>query len=301
MTLLRLFACLFCLLSPMAAQASTPLNVVATTTNIGVLAQTVGGEHIAVTVLAPPGRDAHHLQVRPSMMAALRRADLIVAAGAELETGWLPPAIRGAGNPRIQPGRSGYFEAARDLELLDAGRPADRALGDVHPEGNPHFYLDPVRMTQAAAALAEHLTGLRPADADAFRANAAAFANEVERRLPGWQARAASAPGVLLFHDDGRYLAGRFGIPVLGTLEPLPGIPPSAAHLNTLVHELAGRDGLILRAPYHPAQGAGFIARALDWPVREVPHDVPAGRLDSDAWFALIDAWIDAISGDGDR
>lgn len=288
-----------CALStPSAVLADAPLNVVATTGNMGMLAQTVGGDAVKVTVLAPPGRDAHHLQVRPSMMAALRRADFVLAVGAELEIGWLPPAIQGAANPRIQPGRAGYFEAASALELLDADRPADRALGDVHPDGNPHFYLDPVRMAEAAGALAERFAELRPAQARAFRDNAAAFAAAVEARLPGWKARSAAAPGIVLFHEDALYLADRLGVVIHGYLEPLPGIPPTASHLNTLVRELQGRAGVVIHADFHPAQGPAFLGRELGWPVKRATHEVPAGRLDSDAYFGIIDAWVDAMAAD---
>lgn len=284
------------LATPVIAFAQSPLNVVATTTNMGMLAQTVGGEAVTIRTLAPPDRDAHHLQVRPSMMAALRRADLVVAVGADLEIGWLPPAIRGAANPRVQPGRSGYFEAAASVDLLDAGRPADRSLGDVHPDGNPHFYLDPVRMGEAALALAERMAQLRPEQAQQFRANATAFVTDVEARLPDWQARTAGAAGIVMFHEDARYLADRLGIPVLGFIEPVPGIPPTASHLNDLVTRLAGQSGTIIHAPHHPARGPAFLGRELGWPVRELAHDVPADRLDSESWFALIEHWVEALA-----
>jgi zinc/manganese transport system substrate-binding protein len=156
-------------------------------------------------------------------------------------------------------------------------------------------------MAQAATVLAERLAELRPAQAQTFRANAAAFTAAVEDRMPEWQARVADAPGVVLFHDDGRYVAERFGVAVLGTIEPLPGIPPTASHLIALVRELAGRDGVVIRAAWHPAQGPNFVARELGWPVRQVRQDVPLDRLDRDAWFAMIDAWIDALVGGAER
>ncbi len=295
-TRLLLFAACAALLSP-AAPAQSPLNIVATTTHMGMLAQTVGGDAVKVTVLAPPGRDAHHLQVRPSMMAALRRADLVVAVGADLEIGWLPPAIRGASNPAIRPGGNGYFEAAQAVELIDAGRPADRAQGDIHPAGNPHIYLDPVRMATAARALAGQLAGLRPAQADLYRDNAAAFAAAVDERLPVWRERSATAPGIVLFHEDARYLTELLGVRIHGYLEPLPGIPPTASHLNDLVRRLEGESGIVIHAEFHPPQGPDFLARELGWPVRQLAHDLPAGNLDSENYFALIDAWVDALDG----
>ena len=137
MTIFRTVGLLAFLL--ISADPAMAVDVVATTSSMGMLARTVGGEIVAVTVLAPPDRDAHSLLARPSMMIALRRADLLIAVGADLEVGWLPAALRGASNPRILPGQQGYFEGAAQLILLETGQLADRARGDIHPSGNPHF------------------------------------------------------------------------------------------------------------------------------------------------------------------
>lgn len=287
---------LIALLSFMVAGAAqAQLNVVATTTSMGMLARTVGGEHVEVRELAPPDRDAHYLQVRPHMMAALRRADLVVAVGGELEIGWLPPAIDGAHNPRIRPGQQGYFEAAAQVELLDAHGIADRALGDVHPGGNPHMYLDPVRMATAGEALAERLARLDAANAEQYRANAAAFAAEVERRLPDWRQRAQGAPGVLLYHEDADYLMELLGVEVHGYLEPVPGVPPTASHLRELVRRLQDQDGVVIYQSFHPPRGPQFAARELDWPLQRLPSKVEQGG-DAEAFFALIERWADAVA-----
>jgi zinc/manganese transport system substrate-binding protein len=282
-----------CLL-PLSVVAQSQLNVVATTSNMGMLARVVGGGAVNVTVLAPPDRDAHHLQVRPSMMAAIRRADLVVSVGAELEIGWLPPAIQGAANPRVNIGQPGYFEAARTVQLIDAGRPADRALGDVHPHGNPHIYLDPIRMSVAAEALAERMAELRPAHAGQFRANAADFSRAVDERMPRWMQMAAKSQGVVLYHADGKYATARFNIPILGYIEPLPGLPPTATHLRTLIHKLANQSGSILYAGFHPVRGPEFLSRHLGWPMNQVLHSVPLNDLTMEAYFLLIDSWIQA-------
>lgn len=148
---------LWVLLGLLAVGPAWALQVVATTASMGMLARTVGGPQVQVSELAPPDRDAHMLQARPSMLRALRDAQLVVAVGAELEIGWLPAAISGAANGAIAPGRPGYFEAAAQVPLLDAGLAADRAQGDVHPGGNPHVNLDPLRMAAISKALAERL------------------------------------------------------------------------------------------------------------------------------------------------
>jgi zinc/manganese transport system substrate-binding protein len=274
--------------APLSAAA---LEVAATTPNMGMLARTVGGAHVNVMVLAPGDRDVHYLEARPSMMASLRRADLVVAVGAELELGWLPAAIPGARNPRVLPGRPGYFEAAGTVTLLDAGAPADRALGDVHPAGNPHIYFDPLRMAVAAEALAERMGGLDAANADTYRANAQAFADRMTREVEAWQARASGAPGVLLYHKDADYLMARLGVPVLGYIEPLPGIPPTARHIRQLVDELQGRNGVIFHMIYEPSQGPERLGRELGWRVFRMNNNVsPTGTLED--YVALIESWV---------
>ena len=283
------------LLVTISSLAMANINVVASTSSMGMLATTIGGEQVRVTVLAPPDRDAHFLQARPSMMAALRRADLLVAVGAELEVGWLPAALQGAGNPQINPGQPGYFEAAAQVSLIDVGGPADRSLGDVHPAGNPHVNLDPARMAQVAKALAGRLGSLDPANAADYSARALAFAEQVEARLPQWQQRAEAAPGVVLYHKDGNYLMQALGVAIHGYVEAIPGIPPTARQLKALIDRLQDQQGIVLQADYQPDRGARFVANELGWPHQALPVEPP---LDADAaaWFALIDAWVEAVA-----
>jgi len=278
-----------------AAWAASVLNVVATTASMGMLAREVGGAAVKVDVLAAPDRDPHMLQAKPSMMRALRDADLVVAVGAELEMGWLPAAINGAANPRLLPGHDGYFEAAAQVSLLDAGQSADRAHGDVHPAGNPHVNLDSRRMAQIARALAERLAKLEPAQTAAFRAGAQRFSAAVEQRVPGWQAQAAGSPGGVLFHKDGNYLFALLGLPILGYVEPVPGVPPTASHLNSLTAKLKGQRGVILHHAYQPAQGPQLLASRLGWKTAVVALE-PAKEADAAAYFQLIDSWVTALA-----
>ncbi len=275
--------------------AASPVQVAATTTNMAMLAQEIGGPHVEVVTMAPPDRDVHYLEARPSMMAALRRADLVVSVGAELEEGWLPAALRGASNPAVMPGRPGYFEAVAHVDLIGHAAP-DRGQGDVHPAGNPHIYLDPVRTAQVAHALAGRLAELAPEHRETFQNNAARFEATVDKRLPRWQEMAASAPGVLLFHEDMDYLMERLGIPIHGYLEPLPGIPPTARHLRQLVRDLQDRQGATLFTDFQPAGGARFIQRELGWNYHALPTHVPVGG-DADDYFDTIDAIVWAATG----
>lgn len=272
------------------------LKLVATTSSMGMLAREVGAEQVSVQVLAPPDRDAHHLQAKPSMMRYLRSADLVLAIGAELEVGWLPMALQGASNPRIQPGQTGYFEAAAQVNLIDTGKAADRAQGDVHPLGNPHVNLDPLRMAQIAQALAQRLGLLDTVHAKDYQQRAQAFATQIAARLPQWQANVKAVTGVVLHHKDADYLLRRLNVPVLGYIEPIAGVPTTASHLKNLLEKLKPHSsGVIVRAVYHPPQGATFLARELGWASHALPLDPP---LDADgaAYLALIDAWVAAIA-----
>jgi zinc/manganese transport system substrate-binding protein len=275
--------------------ATAALHVVATTSSMGVLVKSVAGDSVKLTVLAPPDRDAHMIQARPSMMVALRNADLLVSVGAELEIGWLPAALGGANNGKILPGTPGYFEAAAQIELIETGRAADRAQGDVHPMGNPHVYMDPERMAQVAEALAGRLASLDAGNADRYRAGAASFRKAVEARVPGWKQKAAGATGVIAFHKDVNYLAALLGVPVLGFVEPLPGVPPTAAHLKELTDRLKGKKGAILYTDYQPGQGPDFLSRNLGWPKVRLPLE-PAVGASAEEYLKLIDRWVDGVA-----
>ena len=280
------------------ASALAALDVVASSSSMGALVKEIAGEQANLTILAPPDRNLHHLQARPSMIRALRGADLVVALGADLEVGWLPLAIKQAANPGIQPGKTGYFEAAAQVSLLDVGGPADRALGDVHPVGNPHVNMDPVRMAQIATALAERLATLDAAHAADYRANASDFAKRVDERMATWRQRLANSTGVVSFHKDVNYLLDRFDVPHWGTLEPVPGVPPTASHVGTLIDELRGKSGVVLFTTYQPEQAPASVAETLGWRQVRLPLEPPLDA-DGDGYLAHMQRWIDAIaSGD---
>lgn len=284
------------LLVLLSGPARAAVNVVATTSSMGMLARAVGGEVVKVTVLSPPDRDAHYLLARPSMMVALRRADLLLAVGAELEVGWLGAALEGAANPRIRPGQPGYFEGAAQVDLIEAGEAADRSRGDVHPEGNPHVYMDPERMARVGRALAARLGALDPTDAPRFAAAAETFAAAVAERVPGWKKQAAGAPGVVAYHKDVNYLTALLGVPVLGYVEPVPGVPPTATHLKDLVARLTGRRGAVVYTTYQSAAGPEFLARNLGWKAHRLQLEV---ALDAgpEAYLDHLGTWVAAIAG----
>jgi len=291
-----LLAAALIVLLPTPALAA--LDVVASSSSMGALVREIAGEQVDLTILAPPDRDIHYLQARPSMIRALRGAELVVALGADLEVGWLPLAITQAANPKVQPGKPGYFEAAAQVSLLDVGGAADRALGDVHPTGNPHVNMDPVRMAEVATALAERLAMLDDENATDYRARAQAFAQRVESRVATWRDRLASPPGVVAFHKDVTYLLDRLNIPLWGTLEPVPGVPPRASHIRTLVEELRGKPGLVLSTTYQPEQAPSAFADALGWKQVRLPLEPPLDA-DGDGYLEHMQRWFDALAAGG--
>lgn len=271
------------------------VDVVATSPSMGALVKAVAGPRAKVTVLTGPNRNLHMVQAKPTMMHALRGADLVVAIGAELEIGWLPVAIQGAANPKILPGTNGYFEAAAQVSLLDVGEAADRAMGDVHPVGNPHVNMDPARMATIARALADRLALIDPAGASQYRRGADAFAGEVDRRVRGWRGQLSGAPGVVLYHRDAVYLLDRFGVPLLGTIESIPGVPPTGRHLSVLTSELKGRSGIIIHAPYQSPKAPKSLAGSLDWRVVQLALE-PAMGADGAGYLDHMGRWVDAIA-----
>ena len=279
-----------------AVPVGAELRVVATTSSMAMLVREVGGTAVTITTLAPPDRDPHYLLARPSTVVALRRADLLVAVGAELEVGWLPAAMQGAANGRILPGQPGYFEGAAQIELIERDQAADRSRGDVHPMGNPHYYMDPERMATVARALAARLGLLDAANKEVFAARAVAFVRAVDERAARWRQQAARAPGVVFYHKDGNYLAAFLGVPVLGYVEPLPGIPPTASHLRELVGRLRGAKGVILYNSFHPKDGPDFLARQLGWKAVQLQLEVPLDATGA-TYLDHLDRWVTAVTG----
>lgn len=274
--------------------AFAKLEVIATTTSMAMLAREIGGDQVSVKSLAAPDRDTHYLQAKPSMLLKLRSADLVVSVGAGLEVGWLPSAVRNSANPGIQPGESGYFAAADSLELIEKTI-ADRAKGDVHPEGNPHFNLDPARMAIVVKSLTERMIALAPEQEKSFRRNSATLINNLNTLLPELKQIAQQAPGVVLMHKSASYLLEQLKIPFLGQMEPVPGVPPTALHIKQLAIELKGKKGVIIYAPYHADGVAKSLAKTLNWNQHKLPLEPPKGAVFEDYRQLLLD-WARAFA-----
>jgi len=232
---------LLALLLGSAVADPAPLRVVTTTTDLASIARAVGGGDVSVDSFCRGPEDPHFLDARPSFLRLVRDADLVVCVGLELEVGYLPLLLRDAGNPRVRPGAPGFLDASARVRKLQVREPGtvSRAEGDVHPLGNPHYLVDPANAILVAEDLAAALGSARPASAQAFRERAAAFRAAVEKLLladDGILAPFARLRGaeIVSYHDDMRYLAARLGLGIAGTLEPKPGVPPTARHVAEL-------------------------------------------------------------------
>lgn len=279
-----------------AAPASAALRVVATTNSLGMLAAEIGGEQVQVRVLAPADRDVHYLDARPSYMAALRRADLLLEMGAGLEEGWLPAAVQGAANPAINRGRPGRLRAADHLELRQSITTKGPHTGHVHAEGNPHFNADPARMAQLAGVVGQRLAQLQPEHAERFSHAATRLAEQLLAEAGRLAGEAPQGRAFVAYHEDLDYLEEWLPVRVVGYLEPLPGIPPTARHLTQLTSRLEAEQGVVLFAVFQPDRGARFLQERIGWPGRAVPLEPREPTLDS--YLALLRYWAQALSAD---
>lgn len=260
-----------------ASLAQAELRVFATVPEWGALVREIAGEQVSVFTATQARQDPHRIEARPSLLAQARRADLVVATGADLEAGWLPLVLREAGNPAIQPGRPGYFEAAAYAPRLQIPDTVDRAQGDVHPAGNPHLHLDPRNVLKVGEALTRRLAEIDPAHAAAYQAGFKAFAVRWQAAMSRWEAMAAPLKGlaVLSHHASFVYLTAWLGMREIGALEPKPGIEPSSGHLNSLlVRQQTTPARMVLRAPYNAEGPSQWLAGKTGLPVVLLPYTV---------------------------
>jgi ABC-type Zn uptake system ZnuABC Zn-binding protein ZnuA len=304
-----------------------PLRVVATTPDLGSLARAVGGDQVSVTVLAKPTEDPHFVEAKPSFVKALSDADLYVSNGLDLEIGYAPVLLQGARNSRVLPGAPGSVDASMAITPVDVPVvPVDRSMGDVHPFGNPHYLLDPLNGLKVAALLRDALSALRPAGQATFAANHAALKARIDTglvgaplarkydaeklatlfeygkltsfldsqgdaaQLGGWLGALAAHFGTKAVDDHPiwAYFARRFGLQIVGHMEPKPGVPPTTKHLQELIGLMrADKVPIILAAAYYDPRHADFVAAATGARVARMANQVGA-RPGADDYVAMM-------------
>jgi zinc/manganese transport system substrate-binding protein len=257
--------------------ALAALNIFACTPEWGSLAQELGGDRASVYTATTALQDPHRIEARPSLIARARSADLVVCTGAELEAGWLPLVLAQSGNPKIQAGQAGYFEAAAAARLIEIPARVDRSMGDVHAAGNPHLHLDPQNISRVAKALAARMSALDAQNASQFIGRELTFQARWSEATARWEREAAPLRDLPLVvqHKDLSYLLAWLGMREIGTLEPKPGLPPSTAHLAGLLAALQRTPAkAVVRSAYQDPRAADWLAQQAKLPAVVLPYTV---------------------------
>ena len=268
---------LLALLLPLTATAQ--LHVFACEPEWSALAQEIGGNHVEATSATHALQDPHFVEARPSLISQVRKARLVICSGAQLEIGWLPMLLSKGNNPGVLPGKDGFLEASSMVHRLDVPESVDRAQGDMHPQGNPHIQMNPHNIALVAQALGQRLALLDAANAADYAARTEDFLGRWNAAIARWEERAKPLAGnrVVCHHKSWTYLEDWLGLQEVATLEPVPGIPPTAAHLSALLADL-GTDGtgadLIIRSPFQSPKPSEWLQERTGIPAVMLPLTV---------------------------
>ncbi|MGI8618429.1 MAG: metal ABC transporter substrate-binding protein [Gemmatimonadaceae bacterium] len=281
-----------------AASASAQLKVVATTPDLAALAREIGGSAVQVTALAKPTEDPHYVDAKPSHIVTLNRADVLIEGGAELELGWLPPLLESSRNAKIASGARGRIVASQRIRMAEIPKSFDRSRGDVHSLGNPHFLIDPVNARIVADHIADHFAQVDPRSAALYRRNLSAFNARIDTKLAQWQGQLQPFRGakIVTYHKDFVYFAGRFGLQVVETLEPKPGIAPSPAHIAKVIGAMKSVGARVVSVqPYQNRRTAETVARQTGARVLDIPQQ-PGARTNSATYFDMMDYMVTTLA-----
>jgi len=279
--------------------AAAQLKVVTSTTDLYDIAKAVGGNKITATHIGEGYQDPHFIEAKPSFVLQLRNADVWAFVGLDLEIGWMPLLLQGARNSKLQPGQTGYVDASRVISVLDVARGnVDRSQGDVHPLGNPHYWLDPENGRRIAKLFQETFTKLDPKNASVYDANAKAFTQRLDAAERTWQADLAKIKGqpVVAWHTSWRYFAEYTGMNIVGFMEPKPGVPPSPAHLAGLIQTMKQSGAkVIIMEPFYDKKTADFVAGKTGAKVLVLPPSV-GGTKGLDDYIQLMTSDIHQLA-----
>jgi zinc/manganese transport system substrate-binding protein len=277
--------------------ASAALDVFACEPEWASLTQELGQDKVNVFSATTAQQDPHRIQARPSLIAKMRRADLVVCTGADLEIGWLPVLQRRATNPKIQPGQPGYFEAAQHVTLLDKPVRVDRAEGDVHAAGNPHIHLNPHNISRVAEALAQTLVSIDPQNASIYKQNKGDFLLRWQQAIERWEQRAKPLRNlpVVTQHKSWTYLLDWLAMQEVAQLESKPGLPPSTAYLSQVVTTLQQQPAkVILVTPYQNPKASEWLHSRTAIPIVKLPYTVDTNAEENNL-FNLFDSIVSKL------
>ncbi|WP_299238330.1 zinc ABC transporter substrate-binding protein [Sulfurihydrogenibium sp.] len=274
------------------------IKVVATYPYIASITKEIVKEKAQVDYLASGNLDPHFIVPKPSLTVKLRNADLLIINGAGLEIGWLPPLLNQASNRKINPGSNGFLDLSQYINLIEKPENVSRAMGDVHPEGNPHFHLDPYNVPIISQVITEKLCKLDGSNCDYYKNNLSDFKKRWNEKLAVWNSKMASLKGVKVYqyHKLFDYFLKRYGIISVDTIEPLPGIPPTAKHLEELILKSKSENvKMILQDVYHPIKPAKYISEKMGLKIVVLPHDAGAVEEAKDM-FSLFDTIVERMN-----
>jgi len=287
------------LLAASGARAADKLNVVTATEDAASITREVGGDRVEVTSIGKGYQDPHFIEPKPNLMLVLNRADLLLYVGLELEIGWLPPLVLGSRNPRIQPGELGNLDCSRAIPVLDVPTTkVDRSMGDIHPQGNPHYWLPPGNAKIIAREIAQRLEELDPEGRGDYEKNLAAFNARVDAKARQWESATRKLRGarIATYHKSWSYVSQWLGLEEIGYVEPKPGIPPDPQHLARLIALMKEKQAkLLLMEDFYNRSVASLVAQKAGAKLLVLPTDVGSTPEIKD-WFTLADAVVRTLS-----
>ena len=281
-------------LALLALPVSAAVNVFACEPEWAALAQELGGDRVSVYAATTAQQDAHHIEARPSLIARMRSADLVVCTGAELEAGWLPLLLTQSGNARVRPGSDGYLEASQFVAKLEIPKIVDRSQGDVHPGGNPHIHTDARNIARVAEAVSARLAKIDAANAPVYAARGSAFQERWRTAVARWEQLAEPLKGarIIVYHRDWSYLINWLGLVEAGSLEPKPGLPPTPGHLAELLSAMQRQPArVIIYSAYNDPRAASFLSERSRIAAVMLPYTVGGSDKARDL-FGLFDDTI---------
>jgi len=280
-----------------ASVAHAKLNIVASTPDIGAVTKEIGKDKVEVTSIAKPTEDPHFVDAKPSFIVKLNKADMLIEGGLQLEIGWLPNLVVGARNQKILSGEKGYLIASAGVPIIEVPTTADRAMGDVHPMGNPHFMIDPLNGKIVAIHICERLCQIDASNCAYYKDNLKDFTKRLDQKLSEWQKTLEPFRGtkIVTYHKTFSYFANRFNLNVAGTLEPKPGIPPSPTHINSLIPMMKNEGvKLILIEPFRERKTPEFAASQTGAKIVVFPIMV-GGQKEVEDYLSIFDYTINQI------
>ena len=284
------------IIAPLELKAD--LNIFVCEPDWAALAKEIGGDKVKTSSATNALQDPHYIQARPSLISKVRVADLIVCSGAQLEIAWLPMLLRKANNPDVMPGSLGFLEASRYVKRLDVAMSSDRSQGDVHAMGNPHIQTNPHNITLVAVAVAERMIELDSGNAEIYRQGLQNFNQRWTDAITRWEQRASVLRGkrLIVHHKSWVYLQDWLGLEEVATLEPLPGLPPTAGHLGSLLKHFAEKNAadFIIRAPFQSDKASKWLSERTGIPALMLPLSV-GGSDQATTLFRLFDDILDRL------